>query len=749
MCIRYPIAERGVSSGCQSGRDPPGERAGRARRPRTPHSARRAPHKVRAMTSPRYPRAQRLTLTETIHGHEVSDPYRWLEDADSDEARAWLAAQDELFASQAAAWPGRDTFATRIRELLGAGYVSPPFWRADRQFFMRRTAEQEHAVLHVADGDGERILLDPMAIDASGSTTLDGWQPDKEGRLLAYQLSEGGDEESAVRVMDVASGDVVDGPIDRCRYSPVAWMPGGKAFYYVRRLPASAVPAGEDQYHRRVYLHQVGTPTADDVMIFGSGMEKTNYYGVSVSLDGRWLTLSASRGTAPRNDLWLADLTTSDPAAPELVVVQEGLDAQTSAHAGRDGRLYMFTNYGAPRGRLAVADPADPAPGSWRDLISEDPEAVLGGYAILDGPALEPPVLLARWTRHAISEISVHDLATGERTGAVSLPGVGSAGGATEHPEGGHEAWFVYTDHVTPASVYRFDATTGETTLWRKSPGTVAVPAAQTRQLSYRSADGTEVRMIVTFRADAEPGADAEPREPAPTILYGYGGFGLSLTPVYSASILAWVEAGGVYAVAGLRGGDEEGEDWHRAGMLDRKQNVFDDFHAAADKLIADGWSTSRQLAISGGSNGGLLVGAAITQQPGMYAAALCSAPLLDMVRYEKFGLGQTWNVEYGSADDPEQLGWLLPYSPYHHVRDGTSYPATLFTVFDSDTRVDPMHARKMCAALQNATAAEKPVLLRRESEVGHGARAISRAVALSADTLAFLAHFTGLVLER
>ncbi|MGE5287698.1 MAG: prolyl oligopeptidase family serine peptidase [Micromonosporaceae bacterium] len=688
-----------------------------------------------------YPNTRRLTQTETIHGHQVSDPYRWLEDAASEETKAWLAAQDDLFASQAGTWQGRDVLAARIRELLGAGYVSPPVWRADRQFFMRRTAEQEHAVLLAADQEsGERTLLDPMAIDASGSTTLDSWQPDKEGRLLAYQLSEGGNEESVLRVMDVASGQIVDGPIDRCRYSPVAWLPGGKAFYYVRRLPADTVPPGEDQYHRRVYLHQLGTPPGQDVMVFGADMEKTNYYGVSVSHDGHWLMVTASRGTAPRNDLWLADLTACDPATPELVVVQEGLDAQTSAYAGRDGRLYMFTDYGAPRGKLAVADPADPRPGSWRDLISEDPEAVLGGYGILDGPELDRPVLLARWTRHAISEITVHDLASGERTGAVPLPGLGSASGISEHPDGGHEAWFSYTDHVTPTSVHRYDAVTGQTTLWARPPGTVAVPPAQTRQLSYESADGTEVRMTVTFRADLP--------NPRPTILYGYGGFGLSLTPGYSASTLAWVEAGGVYAVAGLRGGGEEGEDWHRAGMLDRKQNVFDDFHAAAGKLIAEGWTTREQLAVSGGSNGGLLVGAAITQRPEMFAAALCSAPLLDMVRYERFGLGQTWNVEYGSAGEPGQLGWLLSYSPYHHVREGTSYPATLFTVFDSDTRVDPMHARKMCAALQHATASDRPILLRREAEVGHGARAVSRAVAVAAESLAFLAHFTGLAIR-
>jgi prolyl oligopeptidase len=705
----------------------------------------RADHKVPDMTRPRYPQARRLDLTEQIHGREVSDPYRWLEDDSSEQTREWLAAQDELYTADAATWTAKDGFAARIRELLAAGFVSPPAWRGERQFFVRRTAGQEHPVLYAADADGaERVLIDPMAIDESGATTLDSWQPDKEGRLLAYQLSTGGTEESLLRIMDVATGQLVDGPIDRCRYSPVAWLPGGKALYYVRRLPPEAVPAGEAQFHRRVYLHQVGSSPDEDVMIFGAGLEKLNYYGVSVSMDGRWLAVSASRGTAPRNDLWLADLAGSDPAAPELRVVQAGLDAQTSGHAGRDGRLYLFTDLNAPRGRLAVADPADPGPASWRDLIGEDAEAVLSSYAILDGSELSHPVLLAGWTRHAISEVSVHDLVTGERIAAVALPGLGAAGALHARPEGGHEAWFGYTDHTTPFTVHRYDATTGGTTLWRSPPGDVRIPAVDSRQVTYRSADGTEVRMIVT----SLPGAAPEPARdpvPRPAILYGYGGFGISMAPEFSTAILAWVEAGGVYAVAGLRGGSEEGEQWHRAGMFARKQNVFDDFHAAAEKLIADGWTTPGQLAISGGSNGGLLVGAAITQRPSLFAAAVCSAPLLDMVRYEHFGLGETWNVEYGSAADPEQLGWLLSYSPYHHVREGTRYPATLFTVFDSDTRVDPMHARKMCAALQHATAADVPVLLRREIEVGHGARAISRSVALSAEVLAFAARYTGL----
>ena len=702
-----------------------------------------------------YPEAPRLDLTEDIFGHQVSDPYRWMEDPGNTERADWLAAEAALFTAERAHWPGRDILAERVRELLNVGVVGTPAWRGNRSFFTRREPGQEHAVLctQVAGGPVE-VLVDPMAIDPSGLTTLDAWQPDKEGRLLAYQLSEGGDEESLLRVLNVETGSVVDGPIDRCRYSNVAWLPGGKAFYYTRRLPAASVPEGESQYHRRVYLHQVGTPAdEEDALIFGTGRDKTDYYYASVSRDGRWLFLSASRGTAPRNDLYLADLASSDPSSPELLVVQEGVDAQTSVWAGRDGRFYIFTDLGAPRGRIAVADAASVTDrASWRDLIAEDAEAVLSGYAILDGPELTRPVLLASWSRHALSEISVHDLASGALLASVDLPGLGTVGGLSERPEGGHEAWFGYTDYTTPPLVLRFDARSFTAATWAVAPGSAAVPAVTARQVTYQSLDGTSVRMLVISGAsDRSPGgprpAQPRPAQPRPALLTGYGGFDISLTPAYSASALAWVEAGGVYAVANLRGGSEEGEEWHRAGMLEHKQNVFDDFRCAASALIADGWTTSGQLAISGGSNGGLLVGASLVQSPGLYAAVVCSAPLLDMVRYERFGLGQTWNVEYGSASDPVELSWLLSYSPYHHVMPGTAYPAVLFTVFTNDTRVDPVHAYKMCAALQFATASGpgRPVLLRAEGQVGHGARAVSRTAELAGDTLAFAARHTGL----
>jgi prolyl oligopeptidase len=704
---------------------------------------------------PSYPVAPRQDIVDVIHGQPVADPYRWLEDASSEQTQAWLRAEDVVYQKYADRVAGRGKLARRLSELMSAGEVSPPNWRGDRQFYTRREPGQEHAVLYTAaPGNAERVLIDPIAVDPSGSTTLDYWKPSHDGSLLAYQLSEGGTEEAMLRVLDVATGELVDGPIDRVRYSDVAWLPDGKSFYYVRRLAPGTVPAGDEQFHRRVYLHRLGTSPDSDVVILGEGLEKTNYYLVAVSRDGRWLSITASAGTAPRTDVWVADLSAADAAAPDLRVMQQDVDANTYPHAGRDGRFYLLTDRDAPRGRLVVADPADAAfPGydSWHDVVGEDAEAVLTGFAILDDPAPEAgdPVLLVSRQRHAISEIGIHVLATGAQAGVVTLPGLGTTGGIAERPEGGHEAWFSYTDYATPVQVLHFDAITGTTQVWQRSPGAVEVPSIRAEQVSYQSKDGTTIRMVVVSPA-AGDGDDPGRRAPAPAILYGYGGFNVSLTPAYSASILAWVEAGGVYAVAGLRGGSEEGEQWHRSGMRAHKQNVFDDFQAAAEELTGSGWTTRDQLGIWGGSNGGLLVGATVTQRPELMAAAVCSAPLLDMIRYELFGLGTTWNDEYGAVADAKEFGWLLAYSPYHHVRDGVAYPAVLFTIFDGDTRVDPLHARKLCAALQHATtspAAQRPVLLRREANVGHGARAISRTVDLSADSLAFMAAQTGLAI--
>ncbi|MEZ5115729.1 MAG: prolyl oligopeptidase family serine peptidase [Candidatus Nanopelagicales bacterium] len=697
------------------------------------------------MTDPRpaYPAAERLDLVDDLHGRPVADPYRWLEDPDDPRTGDWLAAQAALYGEHEQGWSMREGFRARIEQLLGSGSVSPPYWRRDRCFLSRREPGQEFAVLLTVDPDGtERVLLDPMALDPSGLTTLDAWQPSKEGDLVAYQLSEGGTEESVLRVLDAATGADVDGPIDRCRYSPVAWLPGGEAFYYVRRLPPEDLPESEQQFHRRVYLHRVGTDPAEDILVFGSGMTATNYYGVTVDRTGRWLQVVVSEGTEPRNDLWLADLTTSAPESPAFRLVQGDVDAETAIDVARDGRFLVSTDLDAPRGRLTVASPDRLRPEDWTDLIAEDPEAVLDGYAVLDGEGMERDLLLVAWTRHAISELTLHDAATGELLERVELPGVGTIGGPVDRPDGGPVVWLVYTDNTTVPHVYAYDGRTRTLTLHAAPPGVVEVPRVFSRQETYRSADGTEVRLSLISPADG-------PDRPRPTVLYGYGGFGIPLTPAYSATVLAWVEAGGVWAVAHLRGGGEEGEEWHRAGMLGHKQNVFDDFHAAAEHLVAAGWTTAEQLAVNGGSNGGLLVGAAMTQRPDLMNAVVCAAPLLDMVRYTTSELGPTWTVEYGDPDDPEQLGWLLGYSPYHRVAEGTDYPATLFVVFPHDTRTDPMHGRKMCAAVQHATSGGRPVLLRSQGDVGHGQRALSTSARESADMLAFMAHWTGLEAEQ
>ena len=678
-----------------------------------------------------YPPADRLDVVDVLHGREVADPYRWLEDAADPRTVTWSAGQDALCRAHLDALPGRDRLADRLTELLQAGSVGTPAWRGGRAFWTRRDPGQEHAVLRCRDADGtERVLLDPAAVDPTGATTLDTWSPSKEGTRLAHQLSTGGDEESLLRVVDVATGELLDGPIDRCRYSPVAWVPGGEELFYVRRLPPSQVPAGEEQFHRRVYRHRVGTSTDDDVEVWGDGLDPTNYYGCSVSLDGRWLVVTASAGTAPRDDVWLFDLTAPDAPPAE---VQVGADARCAAWVGRDGRLWLLTDRDAPRGRLCTADPT--SPGAWTTVVDEDAEAVLEDVELLDGD--DGPVLAVLRTRHAVSELSLHDL-DGGLVREVPLPGVGSVGGLSAPADGGPHAWLGYTDSVTPTRVLRLDVRDGALGVWAEPSGRVAVDGVHAQVLEATSADGTTVRMQVLSPS-------ASPDRPRPTVLYGYGGFGIALTPAYTASALAWVQAGGTWVVANLRGGTEEGEQWHRAGMREHKQNVFDDFAACADALVAAGWTTTGQLGLYGGSNGGLLVGAALTQRPTACAAVVCSAPLLDMVRYERFGLGRTWNDEYGTAEDPEELGWLLSYSPYHAVREATPYPAVLFTVFEGDSRVDPLHARKTCAALQAATSSDAPVLLRDEGDVGHGARSVSRTVGLTVDTLTFLAAHTGL----
>ncbi|MEV7283089.1 prolyl oligopeptidase family serine peptidase [Streptomyces sp. NPDC093252] len=682
------------------------------------------------------PQAPRSGPAERIHGLPVADPYRWLEDAEDPATVRWGEAQDRHYGRERDRWPHREALLARMTELLAGGGAAVPVPRGRREFHLRREPGQEVAVLAVREGDRVGVLLDPREGDPSGTTVIDAFAPSWEGDLVAVQVSSGGTEQSVLRVLDATTGEVVDGPLDRVRRSPVAWLPGGRRFYYVRRLPG-----GRD---RRVYLHEIGTPADTDTEIFGAGRPDTQYYTVATAPDGGLLVVGASDGTAPRTDLWTADLTTGlAPGPVRLRPFQQGADARTvpRLRAG-GGPLLLRTTAGAERGRIAAA-PRDGGPAAspdrWPTLVAEQPDTVLEDFAVLDGPALARPLLMVVRTRHAVAEVTLHDARTGDPAGGVALPGRGTVTGLTVRPEPGHEAWFAYTDHLTRTTVLHYDAVTGRLGTWPGGPpaGSYAEGVTVTQEV-LRSRDGTEVRMFVlspTGRAD----------RPRPAVLTGYGGFGASMTPGFTPQAVPWVRAGGVYAVACVRGGGEEGAAWHRAGRREHKPNTFDDFDAAADHLLAGGWTGPGLLGVLGSSNGGLLAGAALTRRPETYAAVVCAAPLLDMVRYERSGMGASWRDEYGSADDPTDFARLLSYSPYHRVRAGVRYPAVLLAVFDGDSRVDPAHARKMCAALQWADPGGGPVLLRTERGVGHGTRGVSRSAGLYADVMAFFGHRLGL----
>ena len=694
-------------------------------------------------SSTAYPQAKRIDLIEDLHGHQVADPYRWLEDRDDQRTIDWSTAQDVLTKGWLDNVPGREVLAQRLQELTNAGLVGVPIWRAGRMFFIKREPKQELSTLWLREPDGsERILLDVSAGDPSGKTTLDTWAPNREGNLLAYQTSVGGNEQSILHVMDIDSGELVEAPIDRCRYSSVGWLPGGEEFFYVRQIPADQIPEGEAQFHRRVWRHRVGTDPATDIMVHGDQLAGTYYYTLRVSEDGRWLIVDGRNGTTVNEAVWIAEITDGAPTLRE--VLSDSAGAQCNAWMEADGRLYLLTSLNAPRKRLCVADPQRPEPEHWRELIAEESDSVLKDTVWLAGDSGESRLIVWR-TRHAASELHVHNATTGARISEITLPSKGTIHGMStaDKRTGSHSRtmWFGWTDFATPVGVLSF--TLGETAakVWATAPGNVQLPKVHTDQVEYVSADGTVIRMFLISPT-------GKPDFARPALITGYGGFDVSRTPGYQSQALAWVQAGGVWAIASLRGGGEEGKWWHHAGRRENKQNTFDDFHAAAEYLIRNGWTTPEQLAIMGSSNGGLLVGAALTQRPELYRAAVCSAPLLDMVRYEKFLLGRLWADEYGSAANSAEIGWLLAYSPYHRVREGVEYPAVLFTVFDSDARVDSCHARKMCAALQHATSADptkQPVLLRRETAVGHAGRSVSRAIGLSVDQLGFLANAVGL----
>jgi prolyl oligopeptidase len=677
------------------------------------------------------PATERRPVTDVLHGREIVDDYRWLEGDNSDpdrmglvtpEVAAWTDAQNAYTRAVLDALPRRREVEDRLRPLLQIGTVSAPIQRGGRYFYTRREGDQKQARVYFREGlrGEERLLIDPEAIDPTGLTTVSWLSPSPDGRQLAYGTFSAGDENTRLELLDVDSAAKLPLEIHN-KVRPPQWLPDGSGFVYWNLADPNDHYTGRVMFHARPAQPQAADDSSADRVIFRQLTKEEDErlattWGPNgfLSRDGRWLLLSYFVDTRS-NDLWLADFEAfRRTGVLERREVSVGTPGQGfgSVVPGPDGDVLVLHTYKhAPRGRVVIAPVSDPGEASWRDLVPEPEEGSIETAGLAEGH------VVVTYLERAVSRVVVYDL-TGRRVGEVPLPAMGTAVVATNRSS--TEAFLTFTSFAHPPAVYRFDVRDpgGTFELWERPEAPVDPDAVEVKQVEYASKDGTVVTMFVVHRKGLEPAGDA------PTILYGYGGFGVSMAPAFSPTLVQWFEAGGVYALPNLRGGGEYGDAWHEAGTLGRKQSVFDDFIAAAEWLIAHGYTRPERLAIAGGSNGGLLTGAALTQRPDLFAAALVAVPLLDMLRYQHFLMARYWVPEYGSAEDPEQFEWLIAYSPYHRVRDGVRYPAVLLTAGENDTRVHAMHARKMAARLQAATASdpvEDPVLLWVDRSAGHG----------------------------
>jgi prolyl oligopeptidase len=684
-----------------------------------------SPHDAAAQTpKPGPPPTRAEALKETLHGVEIEDPYHWLEEDESAEVRAWTDAQNAYTRAALDAVPGRASLRTEMERALRRGELNAPEPRGHRLFYTRREPQQNQPVLYVHDGltGHDRALVDPNSLSAEGTTALDWWYASNDGRLLAYGLSSSGDEISTLHVLDVETGKDLPDSIARTRAASVAWTPDSKGFYYTRYPALGSVPKGEETYYRRVFFHHLGEDPSRDAEVFRP-KSQTDWPNVQLSRDGRWLLVTSYVGF-DRNDLYLRDL---EKQGGEFVAIVEGRAATYDAFIAATGEMFIRTTEGAPRGRVFIGQASAPARAGWRELI---PQAA----ATLNSIRIVGARLFAEYLDKASSQIAVFTRG-GKRLRPVSLPVLGTTSGVTGEEDGG-DAFFRFVSFAVAPTVYRYDFVTGHAAAWSRVASTALdLRQVVARQVWYESKDGTRVSMFLVHRRGLALNGNN------PTLLYGYGGFNVALTPTYNpGGVSAWLARGGVYAVANLRGGGEYGEEWHRAGMLGRKQNIFDDFIAAAEYLIKSRVTSRERLAILGGSNGGLLVAAAETQRPELFRAAVCEVPLTDMLRYQNFLIARLWVPEYGSSDDAEQFKYLRAYSPYHNVRDGARYPATLVTTAESDTRVAPLHARKFAAKLQAANASGLPILLRIETKAGHGAgKPVNKQIEEATDVWAFL----------
>jgi prolyl oligopeptidase len=675
-----------------------------------------------AADKPAYPPTRVADVVENLHGTEVHDPYRWLEDGRSPEVQQWAKDQNAFTRSQLDRLPGRDRLTKRLRDVSYVDSTGVPQRAGSRLFFLRRKADQEKGVLYWrGEHDGvDHVLVDPNALSKDGSTSLGEWVPSHDGTMLAYALRENNADEATLFVKDVVSGkDRERDRIDGAKYASPAWTPAGDGFYYTWVPTDPQVPAAERPGRAEIRFHALGTDPAKDPVVRPATGDPEKFVGVSLSRDGHWLLAYVISYT--QTEIFYRDQRRPDGPWTTLV---SGVPAHFSVSVWND-RFYVSTDDGASRRRVLRVDPAKPDRAGWTEIVPEAPDAVLEDLSVVGGH------LALSYLRNAAGEIELRTL-DGKLLRKIELPGIGSSSGMVGNPED-DEAFYDFSSFTQPPEIWRTSIATGAGRRWAKRDVPVDPKPYTVEQAFYPSKDGTKIPMFLVHRTDAPKDGST------PFLLYGYGGFNVSVEPAFSAGLYPWLEAGGGYAVANLRGGGEYGEGWHKGGSLGNKQNVFDDFIAAGEYLVQEGWTKPERLAIQGGSNGGLLVGAVLTQRPDLFKAVICSVPLLDMVRYHRFGSGRTWVSEYGSADNRDDFGWLYAYSPYHHVKSGTAYPAVLMASSDSDDRVDPLHARKMTALLQAASTGG-PVLLRIEEHAGHGgAGLVSSAVAEGVDFYSFL----------
>src|ERR1700724_3197729 len=672
------------------------------------------------------PTAAEKPIVDMFHGTKVLDNYRWLEDGKSPETQKWVEREMAYTRGILDPLPGRAAINKRLTDLLSIGSVTAPIIAGRYYFYPRRDGMQNQPVLYVREGVSgrDRVVVDANQLAADGTIALDWFEPSEHGKYVAYGTSPSGSEMSTLHIIETKTGKLLPDTIERTRAASIAWKLDNSGFYYTRYPKKGDVAEGQEMYNRHIFYHEVGSDPADDPLIFGEGRDAEDWPDVTLSNDGRWLLIQVEQGWT-KTELFLVDLKSDKPASR----VTTGKNFLYSGQVF-DGRLFITTNEDAPRYRVFVTDASNFDRENWKEIIPQT-DAVLQGTGVFGGK------LFAQYEQNASSQIKLFDF-KGKKISDLALPTIGTVFGSGGKWDSA-EFFYGFQSFTVAPSIYHYDLKGGSTSLWAKVDATSIDPAAyEVQQEWYHSKDGTRVPMFVVHKKGLRKDGSN------PTLVTAYGGFNLSLTPTFSRTAYLWMEHGGVYAVANLRGGAEFGEDWHRAGMLDKKQNVFDDMIAAAEHLIAEKYTDKNHLAIIGGSNGGLLMGAMITQRPDLFRAVVCQVPLLDMIHYQDFQIAKLWIPEYGTSENAEQFKWLYAYSPYHHVKPGTEYPAILFMTADTDTRVDPMHAKKMAALMQseakNGTSHTHPILLRIESKAGHGAgKPVTKQIEEFTDVYSFL----------